>query len=188
MKGRTLSFQRLRDAGRTVSAATAASTAMAVLLSLAGIFVSSPLSCGGAAFDEETLIKTFKEIHKNIYTIYKLREGEKIYDTLALSCSGAELEKQVFEYMKCLRIQDDLKTFITIVDVIYNDVRVLKQTGTEAEVYCKWFVIGKVRHPTHIHRKTNLNEALYYVSAGSEGPRIKGYDLLTNQAVEVTKR
>ncbi len=57
-----------------------------------------------------------------------------------------------------------------------------------ATIFCKWVVIGKVRHPTHIHRKTNLNEALYRVRLGAEGLRIVGYDLITNQELEVTNR
>ena len=60
--------------------------------------------------------------------------------------------------------------------------------GDIASIYCKWVVIGKIRHPTHIHRKANLNEAVYRVRMGDEGPRIIGYDLITNQALEGATR
>ena len=49
-------------------------------------------------------------------------------------------------------------------------------------------VIGKIRHPTHIHRKNNLNEAIYWMRLGPEGPRITGYDQITNQALEISTR
>ncbi len=145
-------------------------------------------SCRKDAFDETAFVETFKKIHRNIYTIYKLREGDAIYDTLERSCVGEELEREVYEYLKCLRVQDELRTFISIVDVIYNDVRVRSHADGEVEIYCKWIVIGKVRHPTHIHRKVNLNEAVYRVRTGGGEPRIIGYDLLANQAVEAVTR
>ena len=138
--------------------------------------------------DAETLKPAFEKIHRNIYSIYKLHDGSAVYDRLAESCAGRELEREVFAYLKCLQVQQELKTFVTIVDVIYNDIRVLKCDQETAEIYCKWIVIGKVRHPTHIHRRVNLNEALYEVVLLGDKPKIVGYDLLTNQAVDTDKQ
>jgi|GEM_PF-3537921 len=143
--------------------------------------------CDGNSIDSGQLAQSFKEIHRRIYDIYKLEEGGAVYDVLAESCTGKELEREVFEYLKCLRVQKELDTFVSIVDVIYNDVRIRACSGDGAEIFCKWIVIGKVRHPTHIHRKVNLNEAIYQVAIRDGAMRITGYDLLTNQAVEVTR-
>lgn len=173
--------------GRTpvkVVAAVVLFTAVLLAITLAGALSA----CSVEEIDRESLVESFKKIHRNIYEIYRLNDGGEVYDTLALSCAGRELENEVFNYLKCLRVQEELDTWISIVDVIYNDVRVVDGADGEAEVFCKWIVIGKVRHPTHIHRKVNLNEALYKVALLDEGLRITGYDLLTNQAVEVTNR
>ncbi len=143
--------------------------------------------CTGESIDPDRLGKSFKEIHRRIYDIYQLKEGGAVYDVLAESCTGRELEREVFEYLKCLRVQKELDTYVSIVDVIYNDVRVRTFDSERAEIFCKWIVIGKVRHPTHIHRKVNLNEAIYQVALRGGAMRITGYDLLTNQAVEVTR-
>jgi hypothetical protein len=140
--------------------------------------------CTDEILDRESLLGTFKEIHRNIYGVYSLTDPVQIFRHLAASCDGEELEKQVFEYLKCLKVQARFNTQISIVDVIYNDVRLLEQKNQIAEVYCKWIVIGKIRHPTHIHRKTNLNEAIYRVRPDPKRPRIVGYDLITNQALE----
>lgn len=143
--------------------------------------------CTGNTFDPDQLAESFETIHRRIYDIYKLREGGAVYDVLAESCTGKELEREVFEYLKCLRVQKELDTYVSIVDVIYNDVRVRTFDSESAEIFCKWIVIGKVRHPTHIHRKVNLNEAIYQVALRGGVMRITSYDLLTNQAVEVTR-
>jgi len=144
--------------------------------------------CAGEAIEGGRLIESFKKIHRRIYDIYQLDDGSAVYDVLAESCTGRELEREVFEYLKCLRVQKELDTYVSIVDVIYNDVRIRSSGREGAEIFCKWIVIGKVRHPTHIHRKVNLNEAIYQVAIQGNGVRITGYDLLTNQAVEVTGR
>ena len=138
--------------------------------------------------DKESLIAAFEKIHSNIYEVYGCSDPGKIFVLLSRSCEGEELEKQVYEYLKCLKVQDEFNTKISIADVIYNDLRVESIDGDTVTVYCKWIVIGKVRHPTHIHRKTNLNEALYRVRISEKGPRITGYDLITNQELEVTNR
>jgi len=180
LAGRAARFAAARAA--RFAAARAARFAALLLLAVAA------LSCRAEPVDTESLVETFKDIHRNIYGIYTLRDGGDVYDVLAASCTGRELEREVFEYLKCLRVQEELDTYVSIVDVIYNDVRVLAADGRGAEVYCKWIVVGKVRHPTHIHRKVNLNEALYRVALLDEGLRITGYDLLTNQAVEVSQQ
>jgi len=163
--------------------------AAAAALFLAVLAPVAALSCREADIDGPALLAEFKRIHSNIYNIYGIKEGGEIYDTLAASCRGKELERQVLEYIKCLKVQKEMKTFITIKDVEYNDVRLEDVRDGEAEIFCKWIVIGLVRHPTHIHRKVNLNEAVYRVALGNgKGPRITGYDLLTTQAVEVMRR
>lgn len=138
--------------------------------------------------DLELEVKAFEKIHRNIYEVYGLTEPDLIFDKLSSSLIGPELEKQIFEYMKCLKVQEAFNTKISIAEVIYNDVRVLGVEKGVVSVYCKWIVIGKVRHPTHIHRKTNLNEAVYHVSLTGGEPRIVGFDPLTNQELEVTNR
>ena len=125
-----------------------------------------------------------EKIHRNIYEVYSLRDPARIFEVLSSSCAGEELEKQVYEYLKCLRVQAEFNTAITIVEVIYNDIRPMEIERDTVSVYCKWVVIGKIQHPTHIHRKINLNEAMYRVRQGEEGLRIIGYDLITNQALE----
>jgi hypothetical protein len=152
------------------------------------LFGTAGPGCSREDFDADSFLELFQKIHRNIYEIYRLQDASAVYDTLAQSCAGKELEREVFEYLKCLRVQEELDTFISIVDVLYVDTRVVKRSRGEVEVFCKWIVIGKVRHPTHIHRKKNLNEALYRVALSSDGPRITGYDLLTNQAVEVSRQ
>lgn len=152
------------------------------------IVLAAAAGCQEHAWDEAGLLDTFEKIHRRIYDVYDLRDPYRVFDLLAGSCKGKELEKQVFEYLKCLKVQEEFNTAVTIADVLYNDVRVVAVEEDVAQVYCKWVVIGKVRHPTHIHRKTNLNEAYYWVHLGEEGPRITGYDQITNQALEVTNR
>lgn len=182
-------MNRLLHATVPISRRALEKTAAGALLLLACLAPAAGLSCREAGIDRKALLAEFKKIHRNIYNIYSLEEGGKIYDTLASSCRGRELERQVFEYFKCLRVQEEMQTFITIKAVEYNDVRVSRVTEDEAEIFCKWVVIGLVRHPTHIHRKVNLNEAVYRVALDrGDGLRITEYDLLTNQAVEVSRR
>ena len=111
--------------------------------------------------DEEEVARVFQELHRRIYDVYRLRDPGEIFDLLARSLEGPELEKQVFEYLKCLKVQANFRTEISILDVIYNDVRLSGIDEKGVRLYCKWVVIGKIRHPTHIHRKNNLNEAFY---------------------------
>ena len=71
---------------------------------------------------------------------------------------------------------------------MHNDVELRAVRDGELSIYCKWVVIGKVRHPTHIHRKTNLNEAIYRARLVDGMLKITGHDLITNQELEVTNR
>lgn len=160
---------------------------------LAAVLIACPLlnavtGCRELELDEETVIKAFQEIHHRIYEVYRIEEPGAVFDLLSQSLEGTELEKQVLEYLKCRKVQDRFQTEITILDVIYTDVRFEGVEDGVVRLYCKWVVIGKIRHPTHIHRKNNLNEALYRMRYGPDGPRIIGYDQIANQGVEVTPR
>jgi hypothetical protein len=159
----------------------------AVLL-LAGPLLSGLAGCRELEVDEEEVARIFRELHRRIYEVYRLQDPGEIFDLLARSLEGPELEKQVFEYLKCLRVQANFRTKISILDVIYNDIRLADIDERGVRLYCKWVVIGKIRHPTHIHRKNNLNEAYYWLRLGDGGPRIVGYELITNQGLEVTTR
>jgi hypothetical protein len=166
---------------------------LAALFSAAVVVLALPLAgtasgCRGVEHDPEAILDAFEKMHSNIYQVYRLTDPGEVFDLLSRSLEGEELEKQVYEYLKCLKVQAEFNTRISIAEVFYNDLQVVRLEEDLATVYCKWVVIGKVRHPTHIHRKTNLNEALYRVHMGGSGPRIVGYDLITNQEVEVTNR
>lgn len=159
-----------------------------ILHMLTFLILLATFACEEKLLNEESLVMDFEKTHRNIYDVYKLKDPHKIFSLLSQSLKGEELEKQVYEYLKCLKIQDNFNTAISIAEVLYIDIDVRRQKENLAEIFCKWLVIGKVRHPTHIHRKKNLNEALYRVKMEKEGLRIVGHDLITNQELEVTNR
>jgi len=152
------------------------------------ITLSALLGCQEGEIDKKAVINAFEKIHRNIYEVYSTKDPHEVFDLLRISLAGEELETQVYEYLKCLKVQEEFNTAISIADVIYNDIRVTTAEKGMIKIYCKWIVIGKVRHPTHIHRKTNLNEAEYIIEIKKDGIKIIGYDLITNQELEVTNR
>ena len=160
----------------------------ALLVSLAALLPALAGCRKEKKVDPGQVITAFKKIHRRIYDVYRLKDPKAVFALLSSCLAGPELEKQVYEYLKCLEVQEEFQTRISILDVIYTDVELQGVEGNEAVIYCKWVVVGKVYHPTHIHRRNNLNEALYRMRLdGRDGPRITGYEIITNQGLEMSK-
>lgn len=105
----------------------------------------------------------FSNLLKNTYRAFDFREESDIYDKLAVSSSGDLLAEVYLQTRKSMVIENQggIRAKVQEVEVLEakevdDDVRGL--------VYnCRWQVSGTVGHWGHIHRRTNLYQAIINV-------------------------
>ena len=95
---------------------------LAALFSTAVVVLALPLGgtasgCRGTKHDPEAILDAFEKMHSNIYQVYRLTDPGEVFDLLSESLEGEELEKQVFEYLKCLKVQAEFNTRISIAEI-----------------------------------------------------------------------
>ena len=100
---------------------------LAALFSAAVVVLALPLGgtasgCRGVEHDPEAILDAFEKMHSSIYQVYRLTDPGEVFDLLSKSLEGEELEKQVYEYLKCLKVQTEFNTRISIAEVFYNDL------------------------------------------------------------------
>ncbi len=127
------------------------------------ILVITILASGwsGGEFNEEEFINNLKELHGNIYKAFDYSEDNEIYNCLAYSFMGEELEEQFFVFLRTIREFEaqGYRNYIQKID--YEKIIIEKRRKKYIKVYIKWRVFGLVKHLLHEHNRINTYEAIY---------------------------
>ena len=146
---------------------------------------------------DERALAVFESLHRNIYRAFDHDSESAIYDTLAQSVGGSELEKIYGNIYQSLIMEEQggAVARVRATDILEKKVVPEPERGPEAgkegfHVRCRWRVHGQVRHWGHSHNRTNEFEAIYAVAprAGAwkiVGSRVLQQERLPDDAISV---
>ena len=145
--------------------------------------------------DDETAVLVFESLHRNMYRAFDYDGERAIYDTLAQSVAGRELERVYREVYGRLGMEEEGGAVSQVEEVDVLEAGVVSngelELGTsddevdgvgfdEGERYtvrAKWRVTGRVLHWGHVHRRTNEYVGLAAVAPSGGAWRIVGREL-----------
>ena len=129
-----------------------------------------------------------KKIHKNIYRSYLYTGEEDIYNTLALSFDGDELDKHFFIILKDIR-ELEASGYRNIIKYIkYEEINIEKTTRSYLRIRMKWQVLALVKHINHEHDRISIYEASYKLSFKNSKLKIIGTTIIHQKRIESEKR
>ena len=141
-------------------------------------------------FNENEFISHIKELHSNIYNAFNYSNESEIYNCLASSFSGDELDRQFYEFLKAIREfeSEGYRNYIQEID--YDNITIEKRTNKQIRVYMKWKVLGLVKHQLHEHNRINIYEAVYRFEKlkGEDDWKIVDTQVLNSERIIFPKR
>lgn len=148
---------------------------------------------------DERALAVFESLHRNIYRAFDHDSESAIYDTLAQSVGGSELEKIYGNIYQSLIMEEQggAVARVRATDILEKQIVPEPERGLEVgkegfHVRCRWRVHGQVRHWGHTHNRTNEFEALYAVAPRSGawkivGSRVTEQERLPDDAVSASE-
>ncbi len=148
-----------------------------------------------AELDDEQAVAVFTELHRNIYRAFDYNTDSAIYDALAQSVDGPELDTIFNDVYVSLILQDEGGAVSKVQEVDVEEARVvdlpsaggkhdaIRRVGADAAgpppfaVRCRWTVRGLVSHFGHTHERLNAFEATYILAPRHGGWRIVDTEL-----------
>lgn len=147
--------------------------------------VGVAITSAPAAMDATRAEKTFTALLGNVYRAFDYTRESDIYDVLARSVDGAQLEAIYNEVYQSLIAREQGGAVSRVKDIDVITVQLAEDIGeSPAErdesfaVRCRWRVNGIVYHWGHMHRRTNEYKAMYTVSRRGDAWKITGCELL----------
>ncbi len=138
---------------------------------------------------DEKAARIFQSLHQNIYRAFDYDQETAIYETLAKSVDGPQLEKIYSNVYDTLLMEEEGGAMAKVEAVRYRETEVLspdKDSTSEPAAFrvrCRWRVRGRVRHWGHTHRRTNAFEAIYTVAPRKGRWKITGTEILEQKRV-----
>jgi hypothetical protein len=158
--------RRRRAVAITLVAIAAALGAQHVLVA----HVPAPWAPQAQLPDELTAAATVSRLLRNVYRAFDFKSESDVYDVLARSVAGPELENIYNEVFQSLivREQGGAVARVKDVNILETDIDFAGAMPTSDEIAfrarCRWQVHGVVYHWGHVHERTNEYEALYTVA------------------------
>lgn len=140
-------------------------------------------------FDETGFINYLKDIHTGIYSVYDYYDDNEIYNCLAYSFAGDELDLQFYDFLKDIREFEEQGYRNIIKNVDYETIKIEKQSKKEIKVYMKWKVSALVKHTQHEHDRLAIYEAIYTLQPDEFGDfKIMGTQIINSERIMSPKR
>ena len=178
----------LRRRGGALGAAVA-------LLALTGgaalPFAFGTLTLGSAStLDPHDALRIFESLHRNVYRAFDYSNESDVYDTLAASVDGPQLDAIYERVYRGLILRDEGGAVCKIRSVDIVDARLVDvgargawAAGDRAafRVDCRWTVDGVVRHWGHAHERTKEFHAVYTIAPRERAWKIVDSALLSSE-------
>ena len=123
-------------------------------------FVRTPLDLPGTAPSRAETAAIVESLLTNVYRSFELRDEEAIYDRLAVSVTGDQLQEVYLENRRALELENrgGARAQVDDVEVLgVTSVRRNREGGYRAEVL--WTISGSVNHFGHVHYRQNRYDA-----------------------------
>jgi hypothetical protein len=120
----------------------------------------------------------------NVYRAFDVRDESRVYDRLATSVVGGQLEQIYLENRKALALENrgGAQASVDEVEVLsVNQVTASEEGGFIADAV--WNVSGSVSHFGHTHYRRNKNRALVTFMQDGDSWKIRNIELIEEQRV-----
>jgi hypothetical protein len=131
-----------------------------ITLPFARASVANPLE-KNAALEPPEAKEVLHALLYNIYRAFDRRDESIVYDRLAQSTSGDMLTEVYLQMRRSMELENQGGAQVKVDDVEILDIAGQQQTNPVGLAYrCRWMATGSVGHWGHIHRRTNLYDAV----------------------------
>lgn len=141
---------------------------------------------------EDEAIEVFTALHRNIYRAFDYTDESAIYDALAQSVDGPELEEIYNDVYQSLILRDAGGVVCKVQAVRIDEAELLPKdendTTRSFRIRCVWEVDGLVQHHGHTHARTNQFEAIYTLAPRYGQWRIVETDVVEQQRADDGKQ
>jgi hypothetical protein len=129
--------------------------------------------------NDEQATELLQALLEDVYRAFDFREGEYVYDKLAVSVSGDLLTDIYLQNRRSMAIQQAGGAQAKIKEVAVEAVRAdrIDGEGLTYEVHGKWTALRAVGHWGHVRQRKNRYEAVVTVAARLGGGAWKIVDL-----------
>lgn len=133
---------------------------------------------------KQTMI--FERLHANVYSAFRRRTEESIYDALSLSADGELLERIYLEIRRGLAMEDQGGAVARVRNVERLEVSPVEGSAKADAftVHCRWNVSGVMEHWGHVHRRVNQYVAEFQVQASDDAWKLVDMRVEQEQQVE----
>ena len=178
---------RARSALRTIASVALLCAGIATGMGGVGsVGLQRPL----AALSDEEALEVFRSLHKNIYRAFDYTTESDIYDALARSVDGPQLEQIYTDVYSSLILRDQGGAVCRVQSVEVLESEIASPSAGVADdshsygVLCRWRVHGLVRHWGHTHARTNEFQALYSVAPRAGAWKIVHTEIREHERVD----
>ena len=120
----------------------------------------------------------------NVYRSFEYRDEGAVYDRLALSITGDELEKTYLEQRRGLEIENRGGARARVYDVEVLEIEEVKKAKAEGfNLTGSWRVSGSVSHFGHMHYRQNIYQAIVKIVLVDGTWKIESIELLDEQRI-----
>lgn len=121
----------------------------------------------------------------NTYRAFDRRDESIVYDRLAQSITGDMLTEVYLQMRRSMELENQGGARVKVDDVEILQIDEEQQTNQDRLAYeCRWTAAGSVGHWGHIHRRTNLNDAVITIEPVDEVWKITNVELREEQRID----
>ena len=140
--------------------------------------VSDKTWFGRPKLDEELAERILTRLITNIYTAFEYPTESSIYDSLAKSVAGKELNAIYLEYRRRIEAVNRGGPSVKILSVSIEDISSIRRENKNFVVNASWRVSGRVRHFGHVHERINRYQAALTLTTPTDIWKLLKIDIL----------
>ncbi len=123
----------------------------------------------------------------NVYRAFDHRDEQLVYDRLAMSISGDLLTDIYLQIRRGMELENQGGARVKVDAVEIQKINQAEEfPASELAFRCRWTASGSVGHWGHIHRRTNLYDALIRIEPIDEAWKITAIDLSDERRLDPT--
>ena len=139
---------------------------------------------GRARLDEEDAVAVVGQLLKNIYSAFEYHDESEIYDKLAVSVNGSQIDSIYLEQRRRMEAVSRGGPRVKIRDVAMSEIERLDKSESSFIVKGKWDVSGTVTHFGHTHERRNRYGAKLTLSSIHRQWKITDIEVLDEKRIQ----
>lgn len=127
----------------------------------------------------------FAQLHKNVFRAFDYHREDEIYDALANSVAGPQLQSMYLDIRESLRIKEEGGAAARIEEVNFiegHSVRPSESAKSPSFGYrCRWDLVGTIEHWGHVHQRTTQYDAMFDVELIDDAWKITSMQIVDQE-------